>query len=288
MEEIVKLIPNWEIDKRYVFEINKKDAFNYKNRNSKEYKRSYSIELTRNNKTVFEAYFPKSILYPVKLFNVFDENIYDNPKINSRTFYYEVDKNGAFEKLLNLKEIITSLKYNAKTLLSLFKNNEEKEEFETRISTLLVTEERIEKYLLEDIINIHYNYGLDLEIGIYYDLLNESFLRKILKIFFKKSRYFLNKLHLIKFDLEDDNLTVEFLKGTENLSSKKKINWTTIEQDFMQVDFDVINYKNITLNHEKYYYSLNDKILRKYIKKHIIDTPNMRKEILESITRKNL
>ena len=288
MEEIVKLIPNWEIDKRYVFEINKKDAFNYKNTSSKEYKRSYSIVLTRNNKTVFEAYFPKSILYPVKLINVFDENIYDNPKINSRTFYYEVDKNCAFEKLLNNKEIIASLKSNTNKLLSLFKNSTEKEEFEFRINKILESEQKTEKYLLEDIINIHFNYGLDIEIGIYYDLLNESFFRKFLKLFFKKSRFFLNKIYFLKFDLEEENLVVEFLKGTENLSSKSNVNWSLIEQDFMQEDFDVLDYKNITLKHEKYYYSKEDKIFNKYVKKQIIDSPNMRKEILESITRKNL
>lgn len=287
MEEPIKLIPNWKFNQRVIYQIDKVETFNYKGKSSKEYKRVFDIELSKNNGNVFEAYFPKSVLYPVKLINIVDENVYDSSKITSRTFYYEVDKNCAFSKLLNTKEIVSSLYKNVKKLKNLIIVKEQKEEFEERINIILESDEKIEKYLLEDIINIHYNNGLDIQPGFYFDLKEDSIFRKIIKPFFRKSVFFLNKINFIKFDSDEENLIVENLKGTENFSSKSKVDWLDIENDFNKDDFDAFDYKNITLYHEKYFYSKKDMLLNKYIKKHIIDAPNMRKEIINTIFKKN-
>ena len=283
MEEQIKLIPNWKFHQRLIYQIDKTDNFHYKGGSSKANKRTFDIELTQNNEKVFEAFFPKSILFPVKLLNIIDEKVYDNTKISSRTFYYEVDENLAFNKLLNLKEIISSLKSNVKKLKKIIKEKEQREEFGERIDIILESEEKIEKYLLEDIINIHYNNGLDIKLGYYFDLKEESVFKRILKPVFKKSKFFLNKINFIKFDSNNDFLIVEYLKGTENLSSKIKMNWSAIENDFNEDDFDVLDYRNITLYHEKYLYTKKDMLLHKYCKKHIIDSPIMRKEIINTI-----
>lgn len=282
----MKLKPNWS--GRLSFEIEKEDDFKYKDRSSKKFSRKYSIEIEKQGDHTFEAYYPKSLLNQIKLFNVFDEFIYDNSETITKTLFYEVDLYFAFEKILNKRETINSIKKDYQLLEKYISDEEEKEDLKMRMEAICESENRFQRYLLDDVITIHYNYGLGFEPGYYFDLHNESKSKKILKKIFPKSKYILKKANWMRHSFtEEDHIQIEYLKASENITSGFKPDWLQVEDDFGSGEFKIENHPNLTLNHEIYLYNIQNMVLESYAKKFVIDSPIMRKEIKHNIIKVN-
>lgn len=277
------LKPIW--DKRLKFAVQKTETFNYRGNSSKPFNRSYSIEIEKHSENTFEAHFSKSIFFQLKIFNEFDEVITNNAKVSNLTLFYQVDNNCAFEKLLNQDEIINALSNDGVLLSKFIDNNEEKEELECCIEQITGSEQKIEKYLLKDLIRIHDYYGTLIDTENYLNLYEESTPKKILKKLFSKSRFIVSGTNLLQHTIKDNLILIEQLQGSENITAGFKADWNEIEYEFVNESFAIKNYPNLTFNHEKYFYKKDDMTLICYEKNHIIDSPTMRKEITHKITQ---
>ncbi|WP_299675152.1 hypothetical protein [uncultured Tenacibaculum sp.] len=281
----MKLTPNW--NGRIIFDIEKQDNFRYKNRESKEFKRGYQIEIQQNDVNKFEVYYPNSILNQIKLFNDYEDYIKTDATSVTKTIFYEVDENYAFEDIINKNEIINSIKKDGDTLVKQIPDEEHQEDFSYTINLICESENRFDKYILDDIIKVHFNYGLKIESGYYFNLGKTSISKKVLKKIFAKSKYVLHKEHFMRHEVTDDFIIVEFLKISENSSSNNKANWEQIEDDFACGEFCPNECKNLTFTHEIFVYDLDDQILNSYCKTQVIDTKDMRKEIIHKINNIN-
>ncbi|WP_442267274.1 hypothetical protein ACSIGC_06190 [Tenacibaculum sp. ZS6-P6] len=277
----MKLTPNW--NGRIIFDIEKQDNFRYKNRESKEFKRGYQIEIQQNDLNKFEVYYPNSILNQIKLFNEYEDYIKSDSSANTKTIFYEVDKNYAFENVINRDEIINSIKKDGNLLVKQIPNEEDQEDFTYTIKLICESDNRFYKYILDDIIKVHFNYGLHIESGYYFNLGKTSISKKVLKKIFSKSKYVLHKEHFMRHEITNEFIIVEFLKISENFSSDNHANWKQIENNFANGEFCPKKCNNLTFTHEIFFYNLEDKILDSYSKTEVIDTKDMRKEILHKI-----
>lgn len=279
----MKLIPTWNGRLRY--NVEKQDNFQYKDRRSKEFRREYQIEIEQQEDYTFEAFYPDSLLNQIKLLNVFQEFIYNNSKNITKTLFYEVDENFAFEKTLNKNETIESIKKDSAILEKYLEDEEEKEELNMRLEAICESETKFRNHILDDVINIHYNFGLEIEPDYYFDLHKDSKTKKVLKKLFPKSKYILKRVNWVRHGLSENFIEVEYLKGIENITSGFKPNWQQIEDEFGEGEFRINNHPNLTLNHEKYLYDKENMILESYEKLHAIDSPTMRKEVKYKINR---
>lgn len=279
----MKLTPTW--NGRLKYDVIKQDNFHYKNRNSKEFKREYQIEIEQQENFTFEAYYPNSLLNQFKLLNVFEDFIYNNSKNITKTLFYEVDNNFAFEKILNKNETIKSIKKDYELLEKYLIDKEEKEELNMRLEAICKSDNKFQSHILDDVINIHYNNGLNIEPDYYFDLHEESKTKKILKYIFPKSKYILNRVNWMRHSFNDNFIQIEYLNGIENISSGFKPNWQQIENEFGNGEFKIDNHPNLTLNHEIYTYNKENMILEFYDKLHVIDSPIMRKEVKHKIRK---
>jgi hypothetical protein len=282
----MKLIPTWK--DRLRFDVEKQDNFHYKDRSSKEFKRQYQIEIEQQDNFTFEAYYPDSLLNQIKLLNVFEDFIYNNSKNITKTLFYEVDENFAFEETLNKDETIESIKKDCELLEQHLVDEEEKEELNMRLEAICESQTKFQRHILDDLINIHYNYGLDIEPEYYFDLHKESTTKKILKKLFPKSKYILKRVNWMRHSLSEKFIKIEYLKGIENITSGYKPNWQQIEEEFGDGEFKVDKHPNLTLNHEVYVYDKENMILEFYEKLHVIDSPIMRKEVKHKIKKADI
>lgn len=282
----MKLLPIW--DSRLRFNIEKQDNFQYKDRTSKEFKREYIIELEKQDIKTFEAYYPKSLLNQIYLLNPFEKVVYNSPANITKTLFYEVDENYAFKKSLNRDETINSIKKDYELLIYQIENEEEKEDLKMRLDAICESESKFQRYILDDVITIHYNYGLGFEPEYYFNLHDESRTKKVLKKIFPKSKYILKKANWMRHSYEDDLLQIEYLKCMENITSGFKPNWEQLEEEFGAGEFKVKNHPNLTLTHEIYLYNNDNLILESYNKLHVIDSPIMRKEVKHRIKKADI
>jgi len=282
----MKLIPNW--NNRFKFDIEKQENFRYKDTRTKEFKRKYSIEIEQNDKSKFEVHYPKSILNQIKPLNKFEDFIQDNSETITKTLYYEVDGYYAFEEILNKQEVITSILRDGENLQKYLSDTKEKEDLKTTLELICESEKRFQNHILDDTINIHYNYGIVIEPGYTFNHHQETRTKKILKKIFPKSKYILRRVNLSRHALTEGFIKIEYLKGIENITSGYKPDWNEIEQEFENGDFLLMNHPNLTLNHECYYYNELNMILELYNKIHVIDSPAMRKEIKHQIKKANI
>lgn len=282
----MKLVPTW--NGRLKFDVEKQENFHYKERSSKEFKREYRIEIEQHENHTFEAYYPESLLNQIKLLNVFEDFICHNSKNITKTLFYEVDENFAFEETLNKVETINSIKNDYELLEKHLEDEEEKEEIHMRLEAICESETKFQRHILDDVINIHYNYGLDIEPDYYFDLHKESKIKKMFKWIFPKSKYILKRVSWMRHSVNDKFVQIEYLKGIENITSGFKPNWQQIEDEFGDGEFRIENHPNLTLNHEVYQYNNENMILESYDKFHVIDSPIMRKEVKHQIKKADI
>ncbi|CAL2078085.1 hypothetical protein [Tenacibaculum sp. 190524A02b] len=278
----MKLVPIWE--EKVMFEVEKQESFRYKERASKEFSRKYVVELARDKDRSFEIYYPKSILNPIKLLDELNSFDFSEIDVLTKTLFYEVDENYTFDKVLNKKEVIESLN-NDFNLLQKYVDEEEKEELSSIQSIICESESKFQKYVLEDVIAIHFNYGMTIEPGYYFSFHKESIRKKIVKKVFPKSRFVLTDKHWMRHSEYGNFIKIEYLKGMENITSGYKPNWNEIEEAFGEGEFEVKNHPNLTLVYEVYQYNKENRLLEVYDKEHVIDSPVMRKEITHKIKR---
>lgn len=278
----MKLLPIWE--DRVTFEVEKQENFRYKNKSSKEFRRNYVFELAGDNDRGFEIYYPTSILTPIKLLDELKSFDFSEIDVLTKTLFYGVDEDYTFEKVLNRKQVIESLK-NDFNLLRKYVDEEEIEELNSIQDIICESESKFQKYILEDVIVIHFNYGMTIEPGYYFSLHKESVRKKVIKKIFPKSRFVLTDKHWMRHSEYDNFIQIEYLKGMENITSGYKPNWNEIEEEFGEGEFEVKNHPNLTLVYEVYQYNKENRLLEVYDKEHVIDSPVMRKEITHKIKR---
>ena len=81
--------------------------------------------------------------------------------------------------MLNKNEIIESLKNDCTLLKSYLSDVDEKEDLKMRLELIIESENEFQKYILDDVINIHYNYGLNFENDYYFEFHKESITKKV-------------------------------------------------------------------------------------------------------------
>lgn len=280
------LNPIW--NKRLQFQIEKEDNFQYKDRRSKEFKREYHVEIEKLDNNIFEAYYPESLLNQMKPLNIFKSFIYNNSQNITKTLFYKVNKSSAFEQLLNKNEIIESLKNDCTLLKSYLSDVDEKEDLKIKLELIIESENEFQKHILDDVINIHYNYRLNFEPDYYFEFHKESITKQILKKLFPKSRFILGEVNWMRHTVVKDFMQIEYLKGIENITSGYKPKWKQIEDEFVNGDFKIKNHPNLTLKHEIYLYHPETMILESYEKQHVLDSPLMRKETKHKIKKANI
>ncbi len=279
-----RLLPKWPIDTKLVYKVWKKETFNFKESASPLFERDYIIELRLLENNIVEAYYPNSLLSTVKLLNPANKHFRKINHAQQNTLYYEIDDNFQFKAIKNLDKVIqhiTIIKEQLKQVIS----EAEYEEIVDDIEVLEGTPSYVSKHFGKDIETIHDFYGTTVRDGYYFDLEEKDTLSKSLK---EKLLGFI-KLNLGQIDLlqtnfiDEETYQIELLKGKDTISTKSRQNFEEIKEDFVNHQFKMMDHRDITLHHQKYLYSKQDFILRRYQYEFKIDTPKMKKLMQRTI-----
>ena len=273
-----RLLPKWLIDTKLVYKIWKKETFNFKESHSPIFERDYTVELRLLENNIVEAYYPNSLLSTVKLLDAAHKHFGKINHAQQNTLYYEIDDNFKFQGIKNLDKLIQNIKIIKQQLKEVI-SEAEYEEIVDDIEVLESTPSYVSKHFGKDIETIHDFYGSPVYDGYYFDLDEQDNSSKSLK----KKLLGLVKLNLGQIDvlqtdfLNEENYQIELLKGKDTISTKSRQNFEQIKEEFVNHQFKMVNYNDITLHHQKFHYSTQDFILKKYNYQFKIDTPTMKK-----------
>ncbi len=279
-----RLLPKWPIDTKLVYKIWKKETFNFKESHSPLFERDYTVELRLLENNIVEAYYPNSLLSTVKLLNAANKHFGKINHAQQNTLYYEIDDNFKFQGIKNLDKLIQNIKTIKQQLKEVI-SAAEYEEIVDDIEVLESTPSYVSKHFGKDIETIHDFYGSPVYDGYYFDLEEKDNLSKS----FKKKLLGLIKLNLGQIDIlqtdfiDEETYQIELLKGKDTISTKSRQNFEQIKEEFVNHQFKMDDHKDITLHHQKYFYSKQDFILRTYQYEFKIDTPKMKKIMQRTI-----
>ena len=277
-EEDERLLPYWKVNEKLTYKIWKEETFRFKDRESPPFERDYTIELTLMDDGVVEAYYPASLLSAIKLLNDAHPYFSQINHVRNNTLYYQIDENYKFVELLNLDQLLDNLSA-IKEQLKQIVPPEEQEDIIDNLEVVQSTSDLANKYFAKDIEVIHDFYGTTIYDGYYFDLANNKSTAKVIK----EKLLGLIKMNLGKIDvlqaefINEDYYMIELLKGHDTISTLTRQDFEKIQTQFLNHEFDIRQYDDVTLHYQKFLYSSQDFIMRQYEYYFMIDTPKMRK-----------
>ena len=290
MEEIQdedeRIIPKWSIGEKLIYKIWKQETFNFVDEQSPPFERTYTLELTLLEDDVVEAFYPNSLLSAIKL--VHPANPYFS-KINHsqhNTLYYKIDDYFKFVELKNLDQLLQNISKIKAQLIPII----QPEEYEDIIENLEFIEESpsyAEKHFIKDIEVLHDFYGSVIYDGYYFDLIQKESTAKALKSkLLSMTKLKLGKIDILHTDfLDDHQYQIELLRGHDTFSTLTRQDFKAIQKQFLNHQFNIKNYGDITLHHQRYIYDTADFLVRSYDYSFVIDTPQMKKRMKSRIER---
>ena len=128
---------------------------------------------------------------------------------------------------------------------------------------------------------IHDFYGTIIYDGHFFDLAeNESTSKSMKEKLLGLVNLNLGKIDILQTDYIDDDLyQIELLRGTDTISTNTRQDFQKLKSIFLDHQFDMANFDDITLHHQKFIYNTKDWILSQYHYHFKIQTPQMNKEM---------
>jgi hypothetical protein len=276
----LNLIPIWKPNSQLHYKIWRKETFNFKEAKSDAFEIVYDVKLKLLNDGTIEAYYPNNLLSTIKSLKAL-EAYYSNLDFPlQNTLYYKVDENFQFDSLLDVDSIMKHITF----IKDALQDKLGKEEFELLDEELAFFEGSggfVKKHFSKDLITIHDFYGTPVYDGHFFDLVeNDSSKKSIRKKLLSLIKLDLGKIDILQADFIDDDLyQIELLRGTDTVSTKTRQNFEEIKTIFIDHQFNMEDFDDITLHHQKFIYNNKDWILSQYHYHFKIQTPQMNKEM---------
>ncbi|MFK7980616.1 MAG: hypothetical protein AB8G86_11585 [Saprospiraceae bacterium] len=301
----IKLVPNWKKIKQITYSVERKDFFRYMDNHRYPIDNAYELELKHlknyPSTTLLEATYPKGILELLTSFQPYNAFIGKEASFlpqEKHPFSYTTSQDGQIKALTNLKQIH---KYGFWLEAAIEATNLEKQEkkyLKKSINYFLEDEVTKQDYLKRDLEIIHEYYGATFYEDLILDLSDETFslsdrpkkkkiprkLRALVEAWNEDTK----GIKMIAIRQDANELIIDTIWGI-NLFSIDASNWhdfSLLKKAFLDGDFDIERYHNITLHQKIYKYSLSDKILNFYSHKRRTVSDKMDKLLDVKIERK--
>lgn len=278
------LIPVWEIGQTLKYKIWKRETFEYADSKSPHFERNYHLELRLLDNNIVEAYYPNSVLSPIKLLDSANPYFSQINHVKLNTIYYEVDEYFRFVAFKNFEELINNLGEIKKELESLVIEEDRKEVIDN-LALIMEMPKKAEQYFLKDLDILHDFNGSNVMDGYYFDLLEQTSTAKTIKDkLLKLVKLNMGKIDIMQSDMiEHKYYQIELLRGQDTYSTLTRKDFEEMKTVFVARDFDIKNYNDVTLHHQVFIYGAKDFILNRYNYAFKIDTPKMKKKMESSI-----
>lgn len=279
-----ELTPNWEINQKLIYKVWKKEEFSFIESKSPPFERNYKIELRLLDNNIVEAYYPDSILNALKLNDLAIPYFSKVSQPQHNSIFYAIDEYFRIVEIKNLEELLKNIS-EAKTKLKNILPKDVFDEIDGDLYFIESSHDFAKKKILDDVEVIHEFYGADIYDGYFFDLeKNESVSKKVKEKLLSLIKLKLGKIDIFQTDFLNNELyQIELLKGKDTISTLNRNNFEAIKEVFVKHEFDMKNFKDITLNHQKFIYDRSDNILKSYVYHFMTDTPNMKKNMYHHI-----
>ena len=282
-ENFDALIPDWKVGQTLKYKLWKRETFEY-NSASTDFEKNYEIELRLLDDNIVEAYYPSSVLSPMKLMEKANPYFSQVNHVKLNTIYYEMDELFRFVEFKNFDELIHNLG-EIKKELDLVVSEADREDVIDNLELMMEMPKKVKQDLLKDLDIIHDFNGTNVMDGYYFDLLEKKSTAKAVKEkLFKLIKLNLGEIDILQSDIiEGKYYQVELLKGTDTVSTWSRKDFEKMKAVFIAQDFDINNYDDITLHHQVFIYNTKNFFLDRYNHSFKIDTPSMKKKIQSTI-----
>lgn len=284
------IVPRFLNDFVYEYGVDKSESLWFMGSTGKSFRSNYTFQIRAVGNEVFEAFYPDTIFYQIKDFDEIQAILRKTKLLKSKTIFYKVDKQSRRIKLNNVEELKIS-SYHDLQLIRPFLSEEQSEIFKFWVEFIFKSPESIEKYVLQDLINLHYCDELETDEDYYIDLAEKD---SILKAIAKKTMKLLNlnfdECSIFRFQSsEPDSYIISLFKSKNALTAIDDekflrgnyhgIDFKKLKNEFVsdKLNFDEL-IDGIYSLHE-YHVSKDDHILSRYENKFKIISNKMRKHI---------
>lgn len=279
----------FKLNKHYSFQICKTDSFSFRNSKSEVFTFKYNLEINQLENDLFEAYFPSTVYFHLKHLTNFQMIIQQEKDLLGKTIYYQLSKNKKKIKVLNMPELKVQIKKDQQLLKSKL-NKKAYNNLKFHLKSTFKNKKQLKKYLLEDLVNIHYCESFDLEESYYMDLSEEVQTANKVNQALLKNRPLvpLRKSSMFEFLNEtEEDIKISLFNFRDTYTSSTKINHEKLKKDFInhQMNFEELN--NGTFSIHKYIIDRSDHILNYYQNRLKVLTDTLNKQIDYTIQRRS-
>jgi len=255
------IVAKFSNDFVYEFRVEKSESLWFMGSTGKSFRTNYIFQVRSIGDGLFEAFYPDTIFYQVKDIDEIQDILRTTKSLKSKTIFYELDKQGRRVNLNNFEEL------------------------------------NIEKYILQDLINLHYCEELETDEDYYIDLTEkDSFLGAIAKKTLKLLNLNFDECSIFRFQSsEPDAYVVSLFKSKNALSAiddeeflagkHEGIDFKKLKNDFVSNELNFDELIDGTYSLHEYHISKDNHMLSRYENKFKINSNKMRKHINYTMKR---
>lgn len=284
------IVSKFSNDFVYKFEVDKSESLWFMGNASKSFRTNYIFQVRSVGNDLFEAFYPDTIFYQVKDIDEIKDILRTTKSLKSKTIFYELDKQNRRVNLNSFEQLKSSSYYDLQLIKPLL-TEEQYDNIKFWVEFIFESSKNIEKYILQDLINLHYCEQLETDEDYYIDLTKkDSFLGAIAKKTLKLLNLNFDECSIFRFQSSKSNSYIISLFKSKNAltaiddeefltDNSQGVDFKKLKNDFVS---DKLNFDELidgTYSLHEYHISKDNHVLKRYENKFKINSGKMRKHI---------